>query len=230
MEGRPYWDAFIGGQYPARHRNNPQEATMGTKERRQPAEVGLLRERLMKRVKKVKKAKKVKQAKKPKTMDLGAIFDAHVRHEFVDHDVAATMKTMAAEPYVHNVPTLIGGDGHAGVVDFYTHHFVGKMPADTRIERISRTVGRDQVVDELIMYFTHDCPIDYMLPGIPPTGRKVVLPHVVVMKFKGDKVAHEHIYWDQACVLAQIGLLDPSKLPVTGAQQAEALVEKSRRK
>jgi hypothetical protein len=80
-------------------------------------------------------------------------------------------------------------------------------------------------VDELIMYFTHDRTIDFMLPGIPPTGRKVVLPHVVVMKFKGGKVAHEHIYWDQACVLAQIGLLDPSKLPVTGAQQAEALVE-----
>lgn len=103
------------------------------------------------------------------------------------------------------------------------------MPADTQIERISRTVGKDQVVDELIMYFTHDRPIDYMLPGIPPTGRKVVLPHVVVMKFEGDKVAHEHIYWDQACVLAQIGLIDPNKLPVTGAEQAEALVEKLRR-
>src|SRR5262249_5388368 len=126
---------------------------------------------------------------KVQKMDLGAIFDAHIRHEFVDHDIAATMKTMAAEPYVHNVPTLTGGDGHASVVDFYTHHFVGKMPADTRIERISRTVGRDQVVDELILYFTHDCPIDYMLPGIPPTGRRVAVPHVVVMKFKGHKVA-----------------------------------------
>ena len=175
------------------------------------------------------KTKNVKTKNVRKT-NLGAILDAHVRHEFVDHDVAATMKTMAAEPYVHNVPTLTGGDGHAGVVDFYTHHFVGKMPADTRIERISRTVGSDQVVDELIMYFTHDCPIDYMLPGISPTGRKVALPHVVVMKFKGGKVAHEHIYWDQACVLAQIGLLDPSQLPVTGVPQAEALVEKSRRK
>src|SRR5215472_7457492 len=112
---------------------------------------GTPRERLM------KKAKKVKKAKKAQKMDLGAIFDAHIRHEFVDHDVAATMKTMAAEPYVHNVPTLTGGDGYASVVDFYTHHFVGKMPADTRIERISRTVGRDQVVDELIIYFTHDC-------------------------------------------------------------------------
>src|SRR5215813_10666887 len=185
-----------------------------------------IRESLMKKAKKVKKAKKAKRAQK---MDLGSIFDAHIRHEFVEHDVAATIKTMVAEPYVHNVPTLTGGDGHAGVIDFYTHHFVGKMPADTRIERISRTVGSDQVVDELIMYFTHDCPIDYMLPGIPPTGRKVALPHVVVMKFKGGKVAHEHIYWDQACVLAQIGLLDPSKLAVTGAQQAQALVEKSRR-
>jgi carboxymethylenebutenolidase len=161
--------------------------------------------------------------------DLGAVFDAHVRHEFVDHDVTATMKTMIADPYVHNVPTLTGGDGHAGVIDFYTHHFVGKMPPDTRIEQISRTVGKDQVVDELIMYFTHDRPVDYMLPGIAPTGRKVAVPHVVVMKFKGDKIAHEHIYWDQACVLAQIGLLDPSKLPIAGAGQAEALVKKSKR-
>ena len=114
----------------------------------------------------------MKNAKKVQKVDLGAIFDAHVRHEFVDHDVAATMKTMAAEPYVHNVPTLTGGDGHAGVVEFYTHPFVGKLPADTRIERVSRTVGRDQVADELILYFTHDCPIDYMLPGIPPDRAK----------------------------------------------------------
>src|SRR6266436_7847897 len=142
------------------------------------------RERLMK---KMKKPKNVKKAKKMKKLDLGAIFDAHIRNEFVNHDVAATMKTMAAEPYVHNVPTLTGGDGHAGVLDFYTHHFVGKMPDDTRIERVSRTVGRDQVVDELIIYFTHDCPIDFMLPGIPPTGRKVALPHVVMMKFRGTK-------------------------------------------
>src|SRR5262245_66401753 len=102
------------------------------------------------------------------------------------------MKTMAAGPYVHNVPTLTGGDGHASVVDFYTHHFVGKMPVDTRIERISRTVGRDQAVDELILYFTHDCPIDSMLPGIPPTARRVALPHGWRMKFKGRNGAHEH--------------------------------------
>jgi len=86
--------------------------------------------------------------KNAKKTNLGAIFDAHVRHEFVDRDVTATMKTMTNDPYVHNVPTLTGGDGHAGVIDFYTHHFVGKMPPDTRIEQISRTVGKDQVVDD----------------------------------------------------------------------------------
>src|SRR5262249_57797045 len=139
--------------------------------------------RYWRREKVMKKAKKVKKASKVKKLDLGAIFDAHTRHEFVDHDVTATMKTMAAEPYVHNVPTLTGGDGHASVVDFYTRHFVGKMPADTHIERISRTVGRDQVVDELILYFTHDCPIDYMLPGIPPTGRRRGGQHVCWRKF-----------------------------------------------
>jgi hypothetical protein len=86
-------------------------------------------------------------------------------------------------------------------VDFYSNHFVGKMPADTRIERISRTVGKDQVVDELILYFTHDCPIDYMLPGIPPTGRKVVLPHVVVMKMATRSLTNTSTGIRHACLL-----------------------------
>jgi carboxymethylenebutenolidase len=83
--------------------------------------------------------------------DLGAVFDEHVRHEFEDHDVEATMKTMVKEPYVHHVPTLTGGIGYDGVYDFYKNHFVGKMPADTTISRISQTVGKDRVVDELIV-------------------------------------------------------------------------------
>lgn len=169
-------------------------------------------------------------AKRPSPPDLGAAFDAHVKHEFVDHNVEATMKTMVAEPYVHNVPTLIGGYGRAGVLDFYTDHFVGKMPADTRIEQVSRTVGNDQVVDELILTFTHDVEIHYLLPGIPPTGKRVELPHVVIMKFVDGKIAHEHIYWDQASLLAQIGLLDNRNLPVVGKQQAARLRELSQRK
>ncbi len=171
----------------------------------------------------------MKHRKSGKHTNLGAIFDKHVKYEFEDHDVKATMRTMVAEPYVHNVPTLTGGVGYSGVNNFYKNHFVGKMPADTKIVRVSRTVGKDQVVDELILSFTHDREIYYMLPGIPPTGKYVEIPHVVVMKFKGDKIAHEHIYWDQASLLAQIGLLDPTKLPVTGIQQARTLVQMSKK-
>jgi carboxymethylenebutenolidase len=159
--------------------------------------------------------------------NLGAIFDQHIKHEFEDHDVDATMKTMTKEPYVHNVPIVTGGVGYDGVYNFYKNHFIGKMPDDTKVVCISRTVGKDQVVDELILSFTHDREIDFILPGVPPTGKYVELPHVVVMNFKDGKIAHEHIYWDQASLLVQVGLLDPKLLPVTGQEQAKRLVELS---
>ena len=168
-------------------------------------------------------------AKNKKDRDLGKFFDKHVKHEFEDKDVKATMDTMVDEPYVHNVPTLTGGNGYDGVFNFYTNYFVGKMPKDTEIIPVSRTVGKDQVVDELILKFTHDIPIDYMLPGIPPTGKHVELAHVVVMKFKGNKIAHEHIYWDQGSLLAQIGMLDSKLLPVVGLNQARKLLELSKK-
>src|SRR5919205_1111697 len=166
--------------------------------------------------------------------DLGAIFDKHVKSEFEDHDVDATMKTMVKEPYVHHIPTLTGGIGYDGVYNFYKNDFVGKMPTDTKIVRVSRTIGKDQVVDELIISFTHDREIKIMLPGIPPTGKHVELAHVVVMKFNSDndddnnnKQSHEHIYWDQASLLVQIGLLDSTTLPVYGIEQTRKLLELS---
>lgn len=175
------------------------------------------------------KSKLKGNSKNKKNHSLGKFFDNHVKHEFEDKDVKATMATMTDEPYVHNVPTMTGGVGYDGVYNFYTNYFVGKMPEDTEIIPVSRTVGKDQVVDELILKFTHDIPIDYMLPEIPPTGRHVELAHVVVMKFKGNKIAHEHIYWDQGSLLAQIGLLDSKLLPVVGLKQARKLVELSKK-
>ncbi len=159
--------------------------------------------------------------------DLGAVFDAHVRHEFEDRDVDATMGTMTADPYVYHVPTMTGGMGAAGVRNFYSRHFIGKWPKDTTVTRVSRTVGTDQVVDELIVSFTHDVVMDIFLPGIPPTGKRVVLPHVVVMKFVDGKVSHEHIYWDQASALAQVGLLNADALPVVGGEQARGLLDRT---
>ncbi len=159
--------------------------------------------------------------------NLGDIFDLHIKHEFQDHDVDATMQTMTSEPYVHHVPMMTGGVGYDAVYNFYKNHFIGKMPADTKVVRISRTVGKDQVVDELVLSFTHDREIDFMLPRVPPTGRYVELPHVVVMKFKDGKISHEHIYWDQASILVQVGLLNPKLLPMTGQEQAKRLLELS---
>jgi len=109
------------------------------------------------------------------------VFDAHVKAEFVDKDVAKTMATMVAEPYVTHVPTMTGGTGRAQVDSFYRDYFVGHWPDDVEVKPLSRTVGENRVVDELIVSFTHDRELKCYLPGVPPTGRKVVLPNVVVM-------------------------------------------------
>ncbi len=162
--------------------------------------------------------------------DLSAIFDEHVADEFVAKDVAATMATMAAEPFVNHVPTMMGGVGAGEVADFYDKYFIGHWPADTTIIPVCRTVGADRVVDEMIMSFTHDIPMPTFLPGVPPTGRTVMLPVVVVMGFEADsetpKVAYERIYWDQASLLVQVGLLNNTLLPVTGVDQARKVLDK----
>jgi len=132
---------------------------------------------------------------------------------------------MTDDPYVYQVPVMTGGVGFEEVRRFYGQHFIGKWPEDTEIKPVSRTVGEDQVVDEIVVSFTHDIEMDHFLPAVPPTGRSVRLPVCVVVKFEGGKVAHEHIYWDHASLLAQVGLLDPAELPVTGAEQAENLFD-----
>jgi carboxymethylenebutenolidase len=166
----------------------------------------------------------VSAASPHESSDLGAFFDAHIQREFADYDVNATLKTMVPEPYVYGVPTMTGGFGGEGVRRFYSEHFVNQIPKDAKVTPISRTIGKDQVVDEIVVSFTHDTQWDYLLPGIPPTGKRVELPHVVVMKFENGKIAHEHVWWDQASLLVQVGLLDPSNLPVAGVEQARKLL------
>ena len=156
---------------------------------------------------------------------LAAVFDTHINCEFDKIDVFATMQTMVKDPYVHHVPVLTGGIGYEKVYTFYRDSFIGKMPSDTKFVQISRTIGKYQVVDELILSFTHDIEIPAMVPGIPPTGKHVELPLVVVMRFKGNKIAHEHIYWDQASLLSQIGLIDSKELPIIGIEQSKKLQE-----
>lgn len=149
------------------------------------------------------------------------IWEEHVRGEFVAKDIDATMATMNEGAYVNNIPTMIGGVGLPEIRDFYSRWFIPQIPPDTETVLISRTVGNAQIVDEIIFKFTHEVPMTWMLPGIPPTGKRVEVPLVVIIGFHDGKVSHEHIYWDQASVLVQIGLLDVNKLPVTGIESAK---------
>lgn len=157
--------------------------------------------------------------------NLSALWEEHIRHEFDTRDVPATMATMVAEPYVNHIPTMTGGVGARELSRFYQHHFVHGNPPDMKLIPISRTIGALQIVDEFIMCFTHSTEIDWMLPNVAPTGKYVEIPMLGVIKFRGDKLYHEHIYWDQASVLVQIGLLNPEGLPVAGVETARKLLD-----
>ena len=157
--------------------------------------------------------------------NLSALWEDHIRHEFETRDVPATMATMVAEPYVNHIPTMTGGVGAKELSRFYQHHFVHGNPPDMKLIPISRTIGALQIVDEFIMCFTHSTEIDWMLPNVAPTGKYVEIPMLGVIKFRGDKLYHEHIYWDQASVLVQIGLLNPEGLPVAGVETARKLLD-----
>jgi carboxymethylenebutenolidase len=155
--------------------------------------------------------------------EIERVWEAHTAAEFVSADVDATMATMTDDPVVLHVPTSIGARGRTAVRRFYADHFIGHQAHDMRLELVSRTATVDRVVDEMTISFTHDVEIPWVLPGVAPTGRRVVVPLVAVIGMRDGLIDSEHIYWDQASVLAQVGLLDPTGLPVTGMEQADAV-------
>jgi carboxymethylenebutenolidase len=152
--------------------------------------------------------------------DLTQLWEEHTSHEFSTRDTDATLATMVDDAYVNHVPVLTGGAGKAALRIFYSEDFIPRMPPDTKLAPVSRTVGVDQLVDEMIFSFTHTQEMPWMLPGIPPTNRYVEVALVAIVRFRDGKLAHEHIYWDQASVLKQIGLLTDPRLPVFGAESA----------
>lgn len=152
--------------------------------------------------------------------DLARLWEEHTAHEFSTRDPEATLATMLEDAYVNHVPVLTGGAGRTALRSFYSRDFIPAMPPDTKLTPISRTVGHDQLVDEMIFSFTHTREMPWMLPGVAPTNKYVEVALVAIVRFRNGKLAHEHIYWDQASVLKQIGLLDTPGLPVFGAESA----------
>ena len=153
------------------------------------------------------------------------LWEEHVRCEFATRDTETTLATMVEDAYVNHVPVLTGGVGRERLREFYSRRFIPQMPPDTEMTPVSRTIGTDRVVDEMVFRFTHTIPMDWMLPGVPPTGRRVEIPLVAIVHFRDGKLAHEHIYWDQASVLVQLGLLDASRLPVAGVETARKVLD-----
>jgi carboxymethylenebutenolidase len=153
-------------------------------------------------------------------LDLSRLWEEHTRHEFATRDTEATLATMVDDAYVNHIPVMTGGNGIAALRQFYSRDFIPSMPPDTTLTPVSRTVGSDQLVDEMIFSFTHTQEMPWMLPGIAPTHRRVEVALVAIVRFREGKLAHEHIYWDQSSVLKQIGLITDPSLPVCGAEAA----------
>jgi len=157
--------------------------------------------------------------------DLTRLWEEHTKHEFVTRDTESTLATMVDDAYVNHVPVMTGAYGKAALRAFYSHDFIPAMPPDTTLTPVSRTIGENQLVDEMVFAFTNTQEIPWMLPGVASTHRRVEVPLVAIVRFRDGKLAHEHIYWDQASVLKQIGLLQDPALPVFGAETARKVLD-----
>jgi carboxymethylenebutenolidase len=157
--------------------------------------------------------------------EMVALWEEHLKAEFQDKDATASCDTMVANPYVNHVPVMTGGVGRRQLQHFYNRYFIPGMPADVELVPISRTVGQNRIVDEFVFRCTHTVQMDWLLPGVPPTGRPLELVTVVIVSFAGSKIEHEHIHWDQASALVQLGLLNPTGLPVAGVETARKMLD-----
>jgi carboxymethylenebutenolidase len=137
---------------------------------------------------------------------LEAIWADHLAGEFATKDVEATLATMVDDAYVNHMPVHTGGRGKEALRAFYRDDFIPSWPDDLQMTPVNRVVGEGQLVEELRLRFTHSRQMDWFLPGVPPTHKPVDIDLVVVVQFRGDKLACERIYWDQATVLRQLGL------------------------
>jgi carboxymethylenebutenolidase len=153
-----------------------------------------------------------------------ALWDNHLECEFVHKSPSAALKTMTDNPRVTIVPTMIGGKGTAELRDFYARHFLNQIPPDMEVISVSRTTGQNRIVDELVMKFTHTMQMDWLLPGISPTGKRIEVALAVIVSMEGDRIAAENLYYDNATVLKQAGLITDPKLPILGAEHAQNML------
>ncbi|KAK7719182.1 hypothetical protein SLS57_005917 [Botryosphaeria dothidea] len=152
-------------------------------------------------------------------VDLETVWEEHLQYKYTTKDAAKTMSTMIPQPYVNHVPTGTGGIGRGDLMRFYRDYFLPGIPPSMNIRLVSRTSGVDRVVDEMVVTFRHTKEVPWILPGVPPTNKPVQVAMVSVVCIRGGKLVHEKVYWDQASVLVQVGLLDPNVVPTNMRQK-----------
>lgn len=150
------------------------------------------------------------------------VWEAHTAAEFVQKDADAAIATMTENPVLIHVPVGTGATGQEPLRKFYREIFIPQTPPDFTLDLLTRSIARNRLIDEFIVRFTHTVQMDWFAPGIAPTGRRLVVPHVGIVTFEGGRISSEHIYWDQATVLLQLGVLEQG-LPALGAEQADRL-------
>jgi carboxymethylenebutenolidase len=160
----------------------------------------------------------------PEQQAMEKLWEEHVASEFQSKNAEAAINTMVERPSVNHVPVMTGGVGRKQLTHYYDRYFIPQMPPDTQITPVSRTIGHDRLVDEFVIKFTHTLQMDWLLPGVPPTNEPVEIAIVTVIQFQDGKMASERIYYDQASILVQLGLLNPEKLPVAGVEIARKVL------
>jgi carboxymethylenebutenolidase len=150
------------------------------------------------------------------------VWGTHTAAEFELKDADAAIATMTEHPVLIHVPVGTGATGRERLRKFYREIVIPQIPPDFEVELLTRSVGQNRLIDEFIVRFTHTVQMDWFAPAIAPTGRRLVVPHVGILAFEGGKISSEHIYWDQATVLLQLGILEDGR-PALGADQADRL-------
>lgn len=153
-----------------------------------------------------------------------SLWDKHLESEFAHKSPEEALSTMTDNPRVTIVSTMVGGRGTEELRTFYAKHFLNQLPPDLEVTSVSRTVGTNRVVDELVVKFTHSIQMDWVLPGVPPTGKYIEFAMVVVVYIENGRISAEHLYWDTASMMKQAGLITDPKLPILGPEHARNMV------
>lgn len=160
-------------------------------------------------------------------IDSNSLWELHLESEFTHKSPEAALGTMSDDPRVTIVPILVGGQGRDEMHTFYAKHFLNQLPPDLEVVPVSRTIGEARVIDELVLRFTHSLQMDWVLPGVPATGKWIEFAMVVVVHIENGRISSENLYWDNATILRQAGLLDASGLPIVGAESARQMLDPS---